>query len=170
MDATGEYDDKYRAISESRIREALDNGEFKNLRGAGKPLDIEESPYATDDNRMAFHILKQNGFKPEWIVLADEIDENIANWRLGADRHFAELRTRLHNLAGDTRAVNRMREEIAAMKARHTHATARFTRELDEINRKIHYFNATVPIQSLQRPVFTREENCAALPTGYRPI
>ena len=98
-DATSEYEDKYRALSEARIREAAEKGAFNDLEGAGKPIEIEENPFVPEDWRMAFHVLKQNGFKPDWIVLGDEVEAMTNAWRLAADRHFAYLRERLAELA-----------------------------------------------------------------------
>ena len=158
MDATSEREDRYRALSERRIREAMDAGEFKNLSGAGRPVEIEENPFVPEDWRMAFHVLKQNGFKPDWIVLADEIEAAILHWRNAADRHFQEIRERLDKVATDPRAIHRLRDEVEALKARHNRARAGHQAALEEINRKIHFFNATVPIQSLQRPTFSLEE------------
>jgi hypothetical protein len=157
MDATSELEDKHRALAESRIREAIEAGEFDNLRGSGQPADIEENPHVPEEWRMGFHLLKQNNITPAWIELANEIEADLQAWRAAADRHFAEVRERLARVASDPYSMKRLRAEVEALKSMHTRAAARHQHGLDEINRKIHYFNATVPVQSRQLPTLDRE-------------
>ena len=61
-----------RAI-DRQIREAMERGEFDNLPGAGKPLDLTPDPNTPADWQLAFKILKDAGVAPEWIELNKEI-------------------------------------------------------------------------------------------------
>ena len=63
---------KYQDYIEELIQEAQERGEFANLPGTGKPLELDDNPYA-GDKTMAYHILKSNGFAPPEIELANEI-------------------------------------------------------------------------------------------------
>jgi hypothetical protein len=45
-------------IAELRIRDAMEQGRFDDLPGAGKPLDLEEYFSVPEDMRMAYSILK----------------------------------------------------------------------------------------------------------------
>ncbi len=60
---------------EERIREAIANGDFDNLEGAGKPLDFDDYFAAPEDVRMGYSILKSNKFVPEEIDRLKEIGE-----------------------------------------------------------------------------------------------
>ena len=60
-------------IAESRIREAMAQGEFDNLPGAGKPLDLEEYFSTPEDLRMAFSILKNANCAPAEVELLNEV-------------------------------------------------------------------------------------------------
>ena len=51
-------------IAERKIAEAAAQGEFDNLPGAGKPLDLEEDPLVPEDMRMANRILRNAGVAP----------------------------------------------------------------------------------------------------------
>jgi hypothetical protein len=51
-------------IAERRIAEAAVQGEFDDLPGAGKPLDLAEDPLVPEEQRMANRILKNAGFAP----------------------------------------------------------------------------------------------------------
>src|SRR6266536_6408066 len=63
---------RYRDYVEEQIREAQERGDFSNLPGAGKPLNLDDEPYA-GDKAMGYHILKSNGLAPAEIELAKEI-------------------------------------------------------------------------------------------------
>lgn len=56
------------------IAKAMERGEFDNLEGAGKPLNLEENPFEPVELHMVHKILKDNGYAPYWIELGKEID------------------------------------------------------------------------------------------------
>jgi hypothetical protein len=60
-------------IVEERILDAQRRGEFDNLPGAGKPLDLEESCSVPDDLRIAYKILKNADYLPPELELKKEI-------------------------------------------------------------------------------------------------
>jgi anti-sigma28 factor (negative regulator of flagellin synthesis) len=60
-------------IAEERIREAIDNGEFDNLPGKGKPLDLSDLANVPPHLRMQYKILKNAGLLPEEVTLKQEI-------------------------------------------------------------------------------------------------
>lgn len=65
-------------LVESQIEKARQRGDFDNLKGAGKPVNLEENPFQPAELRMAFKILKDNDFAPYWIELGKEIDNDIS--------------------------------------------------------------------------------------------
>ena len=65
---------------EKQIQEAIARGEFDNLSGSGKPLDLDAYFNTPEDLRMAFAMLKSNEFVPEEVEMFREIgqlDEQI---------------------------------------------------------------------------------------------
>ncbi len=62
-------------IAERRIQEAIQNGEFDNLPGKGKPLKLEDDSHIPPDLRMAYKILKNAGCLPPEIEIKREIVE-----------------------------------------------------------------------------------------------
>lgn len=58
---------------EQRIREAIDRGDFDNLKGKGKPLDLDGYFAMPEEIRMAFAMLKSNEFVPEEVEMMKEI-------------------------------------------------------------------------------------------------
>ena len=59
-------------LAEQRILEAQRNGEFDDLAGKGKPLQVEDHSSIPEDLRMAYHVLKNaNVLPPEAELLKD---------------------------------------------------------------------------------------------------
>jgi len=137
-------------LVEDQIREAMERGEFANLPGAGKPLDLAENPYTPEDLRLAYKILKDAGYAPLWIELHKEIEANI----VAAGRLVENYRQLAAN--GD------------AVEASLAHLRDTYAQRLAEINEKIKSFNLLVPIARLQKPLFVVEEEVAGLTCGHR--
>ena len=60
-------------IAENRIREAMEQGEFDNLPGAGQPLSLEDYFSTPEDLRMAYSILKNANCRPLEVELLNEV-------------------------------------------------------------------------------------------------
>ena len=60
---------------EQTIRDGMARGEFDNLKGKGKPLNLDDYFNTPEDVRMGFSILKSNDFVPEEVERLKEIAE-----------------------------------------------------------------------------------------------
>jgi Domain of unknown function (DUF1992) len=58
---------------EEQIRQAILRGEFDNLEGAGKPLNLDDYFATPEDVRVGYSILKSNNFVPEEVDRLSEI-------------------------------------------------------------------------------------------------
>ena len=83
--------DEWHFIADRKIREAMDEGAFEHLEGAGRPLDLTENPFEDPSLRMAHRLLKNNGFAPAWIEEGKEIEREIQLKRMAA----AEINKRI---------------------------------------------------------------------------
>ena len=149
--ATGKYRGKrFFDYVEAQIQEAQARGEFDNLPGFGKPLDLDSNQFA-GDKALAYGMLKQNGFAPPEIELAKEIrsESEKAEAKLAKLRHRGNsLRTRrIPPSAGEKRAFN-----VAIEKA-----AADYDQLLRELNRKILTLNLMTP-SSMHMPMFEVEK------------
>jgi hypothetical protein len=70
---------------EQRIREAIARGEFDNLPGKGKPLDLDAYFNTPEELRMAFAMLKSNEFVPEEVEMLKEIKQLRADVAAASD-------------------------------------------------------------------------------------
>jgi hypothetical protein len=60
---------------EEKIRQAIERGEFDDLKGKGKPIDLSAYFNTREDLRMAHAMLKSNQFVPEEVEMLREITE-----------------------------------------------------------------------------------------------
>jgi hypothetical protein len=90
--------DEWHFIAERKIREALEEGAFDHLKGAGKPLNLDDNPFEDPSLRMAHRLLKNHGFLPAWIEEAKEIDAATRRLRGHRDSRSAEFRKRVDAL------------------------------------------------------------------------
>jgi hypothetical protein len=94
-----------RRLAERRIEDAMREGKFDNLAGAGKPLDLEPMP-ADENARMTWwmlRLLKNNNFTP------DEV-----RWRRQIEKMKEELAAAMTQHRVDTlvRAINAMVRQV----------------------------------------------------------
>jgi hypothetical protein len=60
---------------DEQIRNAIEAGDFNNLEGAGKPLDLDAYFNTPEDLRMGYSVLKSSKFVPEEVERLKEIGE-----------------------------------------------------------------------------------------------
>jgi hypothetical protein len=60
-------------IAERRILEAIQNGEFDNLEGKGRPINFEDETWVPEDLRIAYRILKNAGCIPPELEMRNEV-------------------------------------------------------------------------------------------------
>lgn len=65
--------DIFQILSERRIQEALEKGDFDNLPGKGKPLVFADS-HIPSDVRMLYKVMKNAGLQPDEVALKKEIE------------------------------------------------------------------------------------------------
>jgi DnaJ family protein C protein 28 len=140
-------------IIERQIIEAQERGEFDDLPGKGKPLDLTENPFADPDWRVAYKILQDHGFTLDWIELDQEIRAELKTCReqlLRSKRWYEQSMAQLEHQESRWAEAERVR-------AQHTwgNALETFADQVAQINRKIELLNLKVPLVNLQRPKFS---------------
>ncbi|WP_022852305.1 DnaJ family domain-containing protein [Thermodesulfatator atlanticus] len=63
----------FQRLAEQRIQDAIKRGEFENLPGKGKPLELEDLSHIPQELRLAYKVLKNAGFLPPEVELLKEI-------------------------------------------------------------------------------------------------
>lgn len=140
---------------EKRIREAMDNGEFSNLPGEGQPFgQTEDNPFADPDQRLAFHLLKSNGFTLPWIARRQDILVQIERAGIPLLRSWELHQQRL-----------RFRPDDPQAEANWQRALSQFAQRLAEINKQIDDYNLMVPSDVFRMmPLYPEREAARLLP------
>jgi hypothetical protein len=133
---------------DQQIREAQEQGKFDNLPGQGKPLDLPSNPYA-QDQELAFKILKDAGYAPEWIELDKAIRGRLDRTRASIVRARDWRDARLGELAG--RSDGWSEGERQRILAGWQKAVASFEKEVTTLNKEIGELNLKVPNPRFQR-------------------
>jgi Domain of unknown function (DUF1992) len=102
------------SVVEEHIQTAMRRGDFDNLPGSGKPLDLSEDPLVPIEVRVAHRILKNAGLVPPEVFERREIaelDRMIATMTDAVERKralakLAVLRTQLGARRGRCLAFN----------------------------------------------------------------
>jgi DnaJ family protein C protein 28 len=133
---------------DQQVREAQERGAFDNLPGKGKRLDLAPNPYAPDQE-LAFKILKDAGFAPEWIELDKAIRAKVSLARQLLARQWGWYQGRMEELAGrrDSWSEAEQRRALAGWQQ----ATTVFEQEIANINSEIASLNLKVPAPRFQR-------------------
>lgn len=133
---------------DQQIREAQERGAFDHLPGRGRPLDLTPNPYAQDRD-LAFKILKDAGYAPEWIELDKVIRSRLEAALATLTRRWEWREVQLTELT--SRADSRVEIERKRVEASWQRAIAAFEVEVEGINREIADLNLKVPSARFQR-------------------
>jgi len=109
-----------RRLAERRIEDAMREGKFDNLAGAGKPIDLEPLPPG-EDARLAWwalRILRQNDVIPDEVRLRKRIDAlKAALHQLRDESPLAPLLAQINSLVHqlNTLGTNALTGNIAPL-------------------------------------------------------
>lgn len=131
----------YRSVVDELIEEAKERGEFDNLPGEGKPLDLDSNPYA-GDNELSYKILKDNNFTLPWIMDRNELMDVIADYRERMKKQWDVHGPQLQAM---------MRGGQAPMaKSRWRALTSQWSTAIEAHNRRIDEVNMSIPVEHLK--------------------
>jgi DnaJ family protein C protein 28 len=133
---------------DQQIREAQERGEFDDLPGKGKPLDLTPNPYAKE-RELEFKVLKDAGYAPEWIELDKAIRGRLGQARTVLSRRWAWRTERLGELSGES--ADWAEAERRRTRAGWQRAMTEFRAEVAAINDEIADLNLKVPGPRFQR-------------------
>lgn len=150
---------------DEQIRKAQERGDFDNLPGKGRPVDLTPNPYA-QDRELAFKVLKDAGYAPDWIELDKAIRGRLNRVRSDLVAGWARYTARIQELADRTDSWSVAEQQRAATTWQHTVTT--FAAELEKINREIDELNLKVPSPRFQRRRLSVDKEVERL-VGERP-
>jgi DnaJ family protein C protein 28 len=123
------------SLAEKKLREAIEKGEFDNLPGKGKPIDLKENPFEDPDLRTVYRLLRNAGFAPAWIEERKAIDAELEAARTRLSRAW-ELFGRSGNAAATPEWERNLLE---------------FRERVTELNKRISLYNLKAPAAVFHR-------------------
>ena len=137
---------RWESLIDQKIREAMEQGEFDDLPGKGKPLDTSENPFEDPELRLAHRMLRNAGFAPSWIEERKDIDSEFEIAR----NQLSQVWTVLRNALGT--------DNERGARARWEKALTSFREQAGELNRRIVAWNLKIPAAGFQRRLIEVEK------------
>eukprot|EP00730_Choanoeca_flexa_P003376 TRINITY_DN11387_c0_g4_i1.p1 TRINITY_DN11387_c0_g4~~TRINITY_DN11387_c0_g4_i1.p1 ORF type:complete len:338 (+),score=62.75 TRINITY_DN11387_c0_g4_i1:137-1150(+) len=134
--------DPLERIAAAQLKDAIERGEFDNLKGHGKPLPNRVSNPALDiaDNQLN-QVVKNAGFVPDWIAAQQNIRGSCRRLRAALRESLAaQLQLRRTQPAGEPKIKLKLTER----------QKDHFVGEIKTINREIDRYNLIVPLITRQ--------------------
>jgi DnaJ homolog subfamily C member 28 len=122
--------------TDEQIRRAMQEGQFEDLPGQGRPLQLDEDPFEDPDWRLAHHMLRSAGYSLPWIETRREIEADLAAHRLEIQRAWE----RHQSAAVDTDLTHQRWDQ----------AQVNFREAIAELNKRILSYNLEAPSMQLQ--------------------
>jgi hypothetical protein len=135
---------EWEMAADKLIREAMERGEFDNLPGQGKPQDLWADAHVPPEWQLAFKMLKDADFAPDWIEQDMAIRAELEKLYAPFERHLERA-----SRPGPNRAE------------REAKLIAEFRQHAAELNRIIDVFNLKAPTPCVHRPRIRIEEEVA---------
>jgi DnaJ family protein C protein 28 len=139
-----------------QIRKAIEEGEFNNLPGEGKPLNLEENPNTPEELRMAYKVLRDNNLAPDWIMQGKALDVKIND--LLEKLRRAVLRYQAALSASDASFSYREHAETAWRTTQ-----AKLVGSSAKLNQEINFYNLKVPAGVVHKPLLNIQREISRL-------
>lgn len=150
----------WESLIEEQIKDAQQRGEFDNLRGRGKPLDLGDD--TNDPTWMTNRMLRGAGFVPPALDLGRDIDDMRRTAEMMLDR---VRRRRVHLLEGGTLTD----DDRARFNAARTRAIDEHRATLKALNDRILALTLSAPA-ALHRRTIAVEAEIAAFERDCPPL
>lgn len=124
---------------DEQIRKAMEEGQFDNLPGKGKPIDLNDNPHEAPEWRMANHLLKNSGFTLPWIEARQEIENLLATQRQALERAWTWRKAALERKQGYDFVESEWQRAVQA-----------FRQQVTDLNQKIRDYNLQTPSERFQ--------------------
>jgi DnaJ family protein C protein 28 len=145
-------------LVEEKIRDAQEAGDFDKLPKLDR-LNLDDENGVPDDMQLAYHLLKNQGFAPQWIEQDKALRARLDEARQTIARNWLWYQGKL--------AQNPSPQERTLAAEAWQRAREKFEQVLQELNREVFLHNLRVPSLQLQRRPLRVSEEYQAL--GIKP-
>lgn len=141
-------------LVEQKIREAQESGDFDRLPNKGA-LDYSDEQDIPEDLRMAYHLLKTQGYAPDWIEADKALRMRLDQERQSIARSWLWYQAKL--------SESTIADQRRMLDAEWRRARERFETAVAELNKEVFNHNLRVPSMQLQRLPLRLSEEYKAL-------
>lgn len=150
------------SLIDEQLQKAIDEGRFSNLPGEGKPIKLDLDPNVPEHLRLAYKLLKDTGYAPEWIMHGQEIDvrrdELFENIKRGARAYKGALQDAQRDPNNGQQRTARAHQAWQVARQAFEEASKHLNREILSYNLKVPHgvthkfpFNVELEIERLLR-------------------
>jgi len=142
---------------DEQIRRAIESGDFDDLPGKGKPLDLSQNPFEDPAWRMAFRMLRSNGHTLPWIETRQGIEAG----------YEAAVQSLARTWAWRRAALVAAGSNPGFIEAEWQRAVEAFEEKIADLNKRIFAYNLEIPSRQFERPQISPErelQKITALP------
>jgi DnaJ family protein C protein 28 len=134
------------------IDKAMQDGKFDDLPGKGKPLNLDENPFADPEWELAHHVLKSGGFTLPWIETRQQIEKDLEGARAGLKRAW-EWR----------QSASAQKMTLAQVEQQWQQQMSAFREKIMTLNKQIRDYNLEAPADRFHLLVLNAEKEIAAV-------
>jgi DnaJ family protein C protein 28 len=134
------------------IKKAMQEGQFDDLLGKGKPLNLDENPFADPDWELAHHVLKSGGFTLPWIETRQQIEEEVEAARAALKRGWEWRQSAAASKEFSPQMEQQWQQRLSA-----------FREKIISLNKRIRDYNLEAPSDRFHLLVLNAEKEIAAL-------
>lgn len=138
----------WNSLIDDIINEAREDGKFDNLQGEGKPIELEENPYA-NDKQLAYKLLKDNDFTLPWIDERKRILGDLDLFRAKIRRFWSQFAIEWPTVTTPS--------QQAIVRQRWQNHLSQWQGDIDALNRRIRMLNLQLPVRNLELMQLTLE-------------
>lgn len=134
------------------ISKAMQEGQFDDLPGKGKPLKLDENPFADPEWELALHMLKSSGYSLPWIEARQAIEKELAEARANLKRAWEWRQNALAQGQSATQIEMQWRQREKA-----------FREQIAELNKRIRDYNLQAPSDRFHLFILNAERELVAI-------
>ena len=134
------------------IKKAMQEGQFDDLPGKGKPLNLDQNPFADPEWELAHHMLKSSGYTLPWIEARQQIEKELEEARADLKRAWEWKQSAAAQKLPPAQVELQWQQRMSA-----------FQEKVISLNQRIRDFNLQAPSDRFHLLVLNADKEIAAL-------
>jgi DnaJ homolog subfamily C member 28 len=134
------------------IKKAMQDGQFDDLPGKGKPLNLDANPFADPAWELAHHVLKSSGYTLPWIETRQQIEKELEEARSDLKRTWEWKQSEAAQKISPAQVELQWQQRLRA-----------FREKVISLNQRIRDYNLEAPSDRFHLLVLNADKEIAAL-------